>query len=116
VGLPFSESHHHLDQAGEAIDLLCRRGLLPVLGELSRHTLRHNELARGTGLDSKQLSRALRHALSANLIDRNVSGSQMPVCVYYQLTKRGEELISALGPLAAWYGTYQEPPTSATQP
>lgn len=116
MGLPSSDSQIRLDQAGEAIDLLCRRGLLPVLGELARRTLRHNELARGTGLDSKQLSRALRHALSANLIDRNVSGSQMPVCVYYQLTKRGEDLISALGPLAAWYGNYQDAAGAAAQP
>lgn len=86
-----------------------------ILGELSCRPLRHNELARGTGMDSKQLSRVLRHALGARLIDRNVASSQMPVSVYYQLTPDGEDLISALGPLAAWYDSHAARRNSASR-
>jgi DNA-binding HxlR family transcriptional regulator len=118
VELSSSDTAAWLESASAAVELLCRRGLLRVLAELVERSLRHNELARGTGMDSKQLSRALRHALSADLIERYVGCRQMPVTVRYQLTPRGKDLIAALAPLAAWYESDQRqmPELAPTEP
>lgn len=96
-----------LESACGGVALLCRRGLLAILSELAKCPARHNELARCTGMDSKQLSRALHHALKACLIDRKVDADHMPVRVYYGLTQHGENLVAALAPLAAWYQDHE---------
>jgi DNA-binding HxlR family transcriptional regulator len=87
----------------EVVDLVSRRGIVAILTGLSTGPLRHNQLGRRTGLDNKQLSRALRSAESAGLVIRRVRGRARPVEVVYDLTVRGVGLVRALHTLAhAW--------------
>jgi len=88
---------------GEVVEVVSRRGILPILAGLATRPMRHNELARYTGLENKQLSRALRCAEDAGLVNRRVRGNGRPVEVAYCLTERGASLVMALNSLAhAW--------------
>ncbi|MBP2705871.1 helix-turn-helix transcriptional regulator [Microbispora sp. RL4-1S] len=84
------------------LNLVARRGMLPILQALASGSLGHNELARETQMDSKQLSRALCLAREASLVSRTVHSNHIPVRVRYRLTHRGEGLVRALVPLARW--------------
>lgn len=103
MGASSGVARAQIDSINATVELVSRRGLLFILAELAYGSLRHNELARATGMDSKQLTRALRRALQADLINRHVETARMPVGVHYQLTARGKELITALAPLADWW-------------
>ncbi|WP_425472273.1 winged helix-turn-helix transcriptional regulator [Streptomyces cyaneus] len=76
--------------------------MIAVLNALILGPLGHNELARETNMDSKQLSRTLVRARDTGIVDRIVSGEIPPVRVHYELTPRGEDLARAIIPLALW--------------
>lgn len=76
--------------------------MIAVLNALTLGPLGHNELARVTSMDSKQLSRTLVRARETGIVDRTVSGESSPVRVHYELTPRGEDLAKAIIPLALW--------------
>jgi DNA-binding HxlR family transcriptional regulator len=100
-----SDISTRLDSISAAVDVVTKRGVLPVLSALAHGPLRHNDLARATSMDNKQLARALDHAQRGNLIDRQVYTDRTPVQVRYLLTRRGEELVVALDVLASSWDT-----------
>jgi DNA-binding HxlR family transcriptional regulator len=89
-----------MNTVGDVLEAVARRGVLAVLRRLERGAQRHNDLLRATSMDGKQLSRALRQAMRANLVERYVDARKMPVTVRYRLTERGRKLVVALGRLA----------------
>lgn len=103
---------HQLDQIDKidaTVLLVSRRGVLRTLAMLADAPLRHNELARTTGMDNKSLARVLRQAQQDALVSRHVDTEKIPVQVLYHLTRRGEEMLAALEPLARWWDKYAEP-------
>jgi DNA-binding HxlR family transcriptional regulator len=62
---------------------------------------RFNELKRATGASSKTLSDALDELVENDVVARRME-EDAPVAVYYELTKKGEELLGALDGLDEW--------------
>lgn len=89
-----------MNTVGDVLEAVARRGVLAVLRQLECGAQRHNDLLRATSMDGKQLSRALRQAMRANLVERYVDPRKMPVTVRYRLSERGRKLVVALGRLA----------------
>src|SRR5262245_49246348 len=72
---------------GDVLEAVARRGVLAMLRQLECGAQRYNDLLRATSMDGKQLSRALRQAMRANLVERYVDPRQMPVTVRYRLSE-----------------------------
>ena len=89
-----------MSTVGDVLEAVARRGVLVVLRQLEDGAQRHNDLLRATSMDGKQLSRALRQAMGANLVERDVDPWRMPVAVRYRLSDRGRKLVVALGRFA----------------
>jgi DNA-binding HxlR family transcriptional regulator len=89
-----------MNTVGDVLEAVARRGVLAVLRQLECGARRYNDLLRATSMDGKQLSRALRQAMRANLVERYVDPRKMPVTVRYRLSERGRTLVAALGRLA----------------
>lgn len=91
-----------LNSAGDAVQLLSCKGTLPILEELVDGPKRHNELARGLGIDHKSLDRTLRRLQAARLVVREVQ--PVPLRVTYRLAPEAEPLLPALNDLGrAWH-------------
>ena len=88
--------------AQAAVGVLSSKWSLVILAELAGGTRRFNELLRGIdGISRRMLSATLRRLESDGLIERRVYAS-VPARVEYDLSPSGEELFTALTPLAGW--------------
>lgn len=97
----------HIDEATchrtlRAIDIIGARWAGPILLAASRGARRFKEYrALVPGISDPQLTVRLKQLQDRGLIERTVVPST-PVLITYTLTPEAEELIDALGPLAAW--------------
>src|SRR5579875_3411851 len=73
---------------------------LHVLASISAGTKSYSELASLTGIDHKQLGRALQNLHEGSLLAREVDVSKSPIRVRYRLTPLGSEALAVLDHLA----------------
>lgn len=89
-------------RATAIVERVGRRWNSGILLALARGASRFTEIvARVDGLSDRMLSARLKELEQIGLVDRIVEPTT-PVSVRYRLTARGEELIAALQPLAAY--------------
>ncbi|RDI70506.1 winged helix-turn-helix transcriptional regulator [Halopelagius longus] len=77
------------------------RWRLTVIHVLREGDLRFNELKRATDANSQTLSRVLDDLEETDYVERRVEEGS-PVAVYYSLTPKGEELLSAFDEIHEW--------------
>jgi DNA-binding HxlR family transcriptional regulator len=82
--------------ARTALEGISGKWELAVLSVLLKGEHAHCDLLRATGLENKQLTRALHHLQEFHLIERRVRTAYSPVRVCYRLTRRGSILLGAL--------------------
>jgi DNA-binding HxlR family transcriptional regulator len=91
-----------MDGLQRAVGVLSAKWSVAVLAELAEGTHRFNELLRHIdGISRRMLAVTLRRLEEHGLIERRVYAS-VPARVEYDLTSHGEELLTALAPLADW--------------
>ncbi|WUH97640.1 helix-turn-helix transcriptional regulator [Spirillospora sp. NBC_00431] len=89
--------------AHAAVDLISGKWDLLVVAELTGRPRQYNDLLHTTGLDGKQLTRALRRLQNADLVKRMMQGSGQSARVFYSLTPHGRRLFVPLHALAEWW-------------
>lgn len=77
------------------------RWKMTVIHVLREGELRFNELKRATGANSQTLSRVLDDLEADGYVDRRVE-EESPVAVYYALTPKGSELLTAFDEIHEW--------------
>lgn len=77
------------------------RWRMTVIHVLREGDLRFNELKRATDANSQTLSRVLEDLEEKGYVKRRVDEGS-PVAVYYSLTPKGEELLSAFDEIFEW--------------
>ena len=98
------------------ICLCCLRGIMPtisrkwaicIITEIGRHQpMRFSEIMKNCGeISPKSLADVLKDLHNARLIER-VSYAEIPPRVEYILTREGNDLIEAIGPLLKWAKQY----------
>ncbi|WP_049927848.1 winged helix-turn-helix transcriptional regulator [Halopiger goleimassiliensis] len=85
----------------ETLEEVGSRWRLTVIHVLREGELRFNELKRATGANAQTLSRVLEDLEEHGYVDRRVE-EESPVAVYYSLTRKGEELLTAFDEIAVW--------------
>jgi DNA-binding HxlR family transcriptional regulator len=86
----------------EAVGLLAAKWSVSVLARLAVGSYRFNELLRQIdGVSRRMLSATLRQLERDGLVRRHVY-ARVPARVEYELSAAGEDLLSALVPLAGW--------------
>jgi DNA-binding HxlR family transcriptional regulator len=86
----------------EAVGVLAAKWSVIVLARLASGTHRFNELLRQIdGVSRRMLSATLRQLERDGLVERHVY-ARVPARVEYELSTAGEDLLSALAPLAGW--------------
>jgi len=99
-GTPLDESTVVAMQ--EAVGVLAAKWSVIVLARLASGTHRFNELLRQIdGVSRRMLSATLRQLERDGLVERHVF-ARVPARVEYELSPAGQELLSALIPLAGW--------------
>lgn len=92
----------------QAVSVVAAKWSVSVLAQLADGTHRFNELLRQIdGVSRRMLSATLRQLERDGLISRRVY-ARVPARVEYQLTAAGEDLLSALAPLAGWSLSHRE--------
>lgn len=89
--------------AHDAVNLLARKWVIPVLVKLADGPKRHNELARAIGAEHRPLDRVLAQLLSAGLIEREVEVARQPLRVRYRLTPHAAAVRPPLAELGNWW-------------
>jgi DNA-binding HxlR family transcriptional regulator len=85
-----------------AVGVLAAKWSVVVLARLAAGSQRFNELLRQIdGVSRRMLSATLRQLERDGLIERHVM-ARVPARVGYELSPAGEDLLSALAPLAGW--------------
>jgi DNA-binding HxlR family transcriptional regulator len=84
------------------VGLVAGTWVLQVVEELAHGSKRHNELSRALRIDNKRLGRVLRRLQEAQIVARQTDLSQRQVCVRYQLTESGGDLLPLLAALGSW--------------
>jgi DNA-binding HxlR family transcriptional regulator len=77
------------------------RWRMTVIHVLREGDLRFNELKRATDANSQTLSRVLDELEEKEYVERHVE-EESPVAVYYSLTPKGSELLSAFDEILDW--------------
>ncbi|WP_058826551.1 helix-turn-helix domain-containing protein [Haloferax sp. Q22] len=77
------------------------RWRMTVIHVLREGELRFNELKRATDANSQTLSRVLDDLVEKEYVERRVEAGS-PVAVYYSLTPKGDELLSAFDEIHDW--------------
>jgi DNA-binding HxlR family transcriptional regulator len=86
----------------DAVGVLAAKWSVLVLARLASGTQRFTELLREIdGVSRRMLAATLRQLERDGLVQREVY-ARVPARVEYQLSSAGEELLSALTPLAGW--------------
>jgi DNA-binding HxlR family transcriptional regulator len=86
----------------QAVGVLAAKWSVIVLARLASGTYRFNELLRQIdGVSRRMLSATLRQLERDGLVERHVY-ARVPARVEYELSAAGEDLLSALIPLAGW--------------
>jgi DNA-binding HxlR family transcriptional regulator len=86
----------------QAVGVLAAKWSVIVLARLASGTHRFNELLRQIdGVSRRMLSATLRQLERDGLVKRHVH-ARVPARVEYELSPAGEDLLSALIPLAGW--------------
>jgi DNA-binding HxlR family transcriptional regulator len=86
----------------DAVGVLAAKWSVIVLARLAPGTQRFNELLRQIdGVSRRMLSATLRRLERDGLVERHVY-ARVPARVEYELSSAGEQLLSALLPLAGW--------------
>jgi DNA-binding HxlR family transcriptional regulator len=97
---PLDEQTVHALQ--DAVGVLAAKWSVIVLARLASGTYRFSELLRQIdGVSRRMLSATLRQLERDGLVERRVY-ARVPARVEYELSATGEDLLSALGPLAGW--------------
>lgn len=91
----------------QALDAVGTPWRLQILYALRDSELRFNELKRATGGRSKTISDALDVLSENGLITRRTEEAA-PIAVYYQLTEKGETLVSRLDDVSRWAVEWME--------
>jgi DNA-binding HxlR family transcriptional regulator len=92
----------------EAVGVLAAKWSVIVLARLSGGTQRFNQLLRQIdGVSRRMLSATLRQLERDGLVRRHVY-ARVPARVEYELSTAGEDLLSALAPLAGWGLAHQD--------
>ena len=91
-----------VDALQSAVGVLAAKWSVTILTRLATGTFRFNELLRQIdGVSRRMLSATLRQLERDGLVQRHVY-ARVPARVEYELSAAGEELLSALMPLAGW--------------
>lgn len=77
------------------------RWRMSVVHVLREGDLRFNEIKRATDANSQTLSRVLDDLEEKGYVNRRVE-EESPVAVYYSLTPKGEDLLSAFDEIYEW--------------
>ncbi|ADB60285.1 transcriptional regulator, HxlR family [Haloterrigena turkmenica DSM 5511] len=77
------------------------RWRLTVIHVLREGELRFNELKRATDANSQTLSRVLDDLEETGYVERRVE-EESPIAVYYSLTPKGDDLLSAFDEILEW--------------
>jgi len=85
----------------QAINRIGTPWRLNVIHALQDGEQRFNDIKRATDARSKTLSDALDELVDAEIVSRRME-EDAPVAVYYDLTKKGEELSIVLAELGDW--------------
>ncbi|GCF15056.1 transcriptional regulator [Haloarcula mannanilytica] len=85
----------------QTLEEIGSRWRLTVIHVLREGELRFNELKRATNANSQTLSRVLDDLEETGYVHRRVEEGS-PVAVYYSLTPKGEELLSAFDEINEW--------------
>lgn len=85
----------------QTLEEIGSRWQMTVIHVLREGDLRFNELKRATGANSQTLSRVLDDLDEKGYVNRDVK-EDSPVAVYYSLTPKGEELLSAFDAIHEW--------------
>jgi DNA-binding HxlR family transcriptional regulator len=102
---PAPESWDHVDEAecrhaSEVLEVVGQRWSPSILLTLARGADRFSEIAALVpGLSARMLTVRLQQLQTADLVERTVTPT-VPVSVRYRLTARGDDLITALRPIA----------------
>ena len=91
-----------LEALQAAVGVLAAKWSVAVLTSLAQGTSRFNELLRQIdGVSRRMLSATLRQLERDGLVERHVY-ARVPARVEYELSPVGEQLLTALVPLAGW--------------
>ncbi len=85
----------------QTLEEIGSRWRMTVIHVLREGELRFNELKRATNANSQTLSRVLDDLEEIGYVQRRVEEGS-PVAVYYSLTPKGEELLSAFDEIYEW--------------
>lgn len=85
----------------QTLEEIGSRWRMTVIHVLREGELRFNELKRATNANSQTLSRVLDDLEETGYVQRRVEEGS-PVAVYYSLTPKGEELLSAFDEIHEW--------------
>jgi DNA-binding HxlR family transcriptional regulator len=85
----------------QTLEEIGSRWRMTVIHVLREGELRFNELKRATNANSQTLSRVLDDLEETGYVQRRVEEGS-PVAVYYSLTPKGEELLSAFDEIYEW--------------
>lgn len=85
----------------QTLEEIGSRWRMTVIHVLREGELRFNELKRATDANSQTLSRVLDDLEENGYVERRVTDGS-PVAVYYSLTPKGEELLSAFDEIHEW--------------
>jgi DNA-binding HxlR family transcriptional regulator len=92
----------------DAVGVVTAKWSVIVLARLASGTHRFNELLRQIdGVSRRMLSATLRQLERDGLVTRHVY-ARVPARVEYELSPAGEDLLSALAPLAGWGRDHQQ--------
>src|SRR5918992_2298624 len=98
-----------------AVNVLAAKWSVAVLTSLAVGTSRFNELLRKIdGVSRRMLSATLRQLERDGLVERHVY-ARVPARVEYELSPVGEQLLTALVPLAGWGLAHQADVTDARE-
>jgi DNA-binding HxlR family transcriptional regulator len=89
-----------------SIELLGEKWTLKLLGVLAGGPSRFSTLQHGLGMSSKTLSKRLKQLEQHGLITKTIY-AQVPLRVEYDLTHKGDELVSILASLSQWEKKWQ---------
>lgn len=85
----------------KTLEQIGSRWRMTVIHVLREGDLRFNELKRATDANSQTLSRVLDDLEEKGYVQRRVE-EESPVAVYYSLTQKGTELLSAFDEILEW--------------
>ncbi|MGQ3722941.1 winged helix-turn-helix transcriptional regulator [Natrialba aegyptia] len=85
----------------KALEEVGSRWRMSVIHVLREGDLRFNEIKRATDANSQTLSRVLDDLEEKEYVERRVE-EESPVAVYYSLTPKGEDLLSAFDEVYEW--------------